>query len=480
MRMSNTSFRISLLALSILTGSGLVSPPEPLSAQDSHYWSEQYGTRSALLGGAMIGSVRDLSAVYYNPGALALYRDAGFLLSARVYRASNFTLENAAGEGADLGSSSTRPIATFLATPLEFGFLGDHVLVYSVLTRQQMGLDISSYQITEEDVFDTPGPESVAGAYNGSTSLRETWTGLAWAYPLADGLGIGAAPYLAIRSQEIRSELLLQASTSANDVAIATRLRSRRYKHYRLLTKLGLTYERGDVSLGLNATTPSVSLFGDGSAVFNGSAASTDPESLIVESPLLASNVQPDLSPDFASGWNVGAGLGWTIRGTRVHVSGEWFEGSDRFTVLDAEDFVPQTGGEALSNDATFESVSIFNWGVGLEQGVGSARVYLNLSSDNSAGPKRAPGISDLTLTKYDLLRFGGGASFRLGRADIMLGVGWAAGSSPFVQVFDLDRFDPDLDPGELADIDLKLSQWSAVLGFEWAPGGDSEEEPGN
>jgi hypothetical protein len=43
-----------------------------------------------------------------------------------------------------------------------------------------------------------------------------------------------------------------------------------------------------------------------------------------------------------------------------------------------------------------------------------------------------------------------------------------------------LSRFDPDLDPGDLADIDLKLSQWSAVLGFEWAPGGDSEEEPGN
>jgi hypothetical protein len=467
------------MALSILACGAMATPPSTISAQDSHYWSEQYGTRSALLGGAMIGSVRDLSAVYYNPGALALHRDAGFLLSARVYRASNFTLENAAGEGADLGSSSTRPIATFLATPLEFGFLGDHVLVYSVLTRQQMGLEISSYQITQEDVFDTPGLENVAGAYNGSTSLRETWTGLAWAYPLTASLGIGAAPYLAIRSQEIRSELLLQASTEANDVAIATRLRSRKYKHYRLLTKLGLNYERGDVSVGLNATTPSVSLFGDGRAVYNGSAASTDPDSLIVETPLLASNAQSDLSSEFASGWTVGAGLGWTIRGTRVHLSGEWFEGLDRRTVVDAEDFVPQTGGDALNNDATFESRSIVNWGVGLEQGVGSARVYASVSSDNSAAVKGAPELNDLTLTKYDLVRYGAGASFRLGRADIMLGLGWASGRSPFVQVFDIGRFDPDLDPTELAEIDLKLSQWSAVLGFEWTPGG-SEAEPGN
>ncbi|KPJ83692.1 MAG: hypothetical protein AMS19_03450 [Gemmatimonas sp. SG8_23] len=477
--MSKTLLRLATRAacLTTLLAAGAWTASTPVVAQDSHYWSEQYGTRSALLGGAMIGSVRDLSAVYYNPGALALYRDAGFLLSARVYRASNFTLENAAGEGSDLGSSSTRPIATFLATPLEFGFLGDHVLVYSVLTRQQMGLDISSYQITQDDVFDTPGPEDIAGAYNGSTALRETWTGLAWAYPLTENLGIGAAPYLAIRSHEIRSELLLQAATSANDVAIATRLRSRRYKHYRFLTKLGLTYERGDVSLGVNATTPSISLLGDGRAVYNGSAASTDPDSLIVETPLLVSNVQSDLSSEFESGWAVGAGLGWTLGGTRVHLSGEWFEGRDRFTVVDAEDFVPQTGGDPVDNDATFESVSILNWGVGIEQDVGSTRVYLNLSTDNSAAADRAVEINDVTFTKYDLLRFGGGASFRLGRADIMLGLGWARGKSPFVQLFDLGRFDPDLDPGELADIDLKLSQWSAVLGFEWTPADSSDEE---
>ena len=37
--------------------------------QDSHYWTNQYGTRATLLGGAVIGSVLDLSGTYYNPGA---------------------------------------------------------------------------------------------------------------------------------------------------------------------------------------------------------------------------------------------------------------------------------------------------------------------------------------------------------------------------------------------------------------------------
>jgi hypothetical protein len=40
----------------------------PATAQDSQWWTNQYGNRARLLGGAVIGSARDLSAVYYNPG----------------------------------------------------------------------------------------------------------------------------------------------------------------------------------------------------------------------------------------------------------------------------------------------------------------------------------------------------------------------------------------------------------------------------
>ncbi|MCK5573886.1 MAG: hypothetical protein KAJ12_14040, partial [Bacteroidetes bacterium] len=44
-------------------------------AQDSHYWNLHYGTQSTLLGGAVIGSVADLSAAFYNPGWLGLRRE---------------------------------------------------------------------------------------------------------------------------------------------------------------------------------------------------------------------------------------------------------------------------------------------------------------------------------------------------------------------------------------------------------------------
>ena len=44
----------------------------PAYGQGSYYWNQNYGTISNLLGGLVIGSVRNVSATYYNPGYLGL------------------------------------------------------------------------------------------------------------------------------------------------------------------------------------------------------------------------------------------------------------------------------------------------------------------------------------------------------------------------------------------------------------------------
>ena len=51
------------------------------AAQDAHYWTLQYGPKSSLLGGAVIGSIKDISGTYYNPGALSLSDNLAFALS---------------------------------------------------------------------------------------------------------------------------------------------------------------------------------------------------------------------------------------------------------------------------------------------------------------------------------------------------------------------------------------------------------------
>jgi hypothetical protein len=441
--------------------------------QDSHYWSEQYGTRAALLGGTVIGSVRDLSAVYYNPGAVALNPDAGFILSARAYRQGTLTVEDGAGEGRDLASTNTRPIATLLATPLDFDFLGRHQLVYSVLTRQEFNTDVLSYRVDEGDFLSAPGTEGFAGAFRGGASLRETWTGVAWAYPLTERLGIGVAPYLALRNREIRSQFLVQTSTESGDVASAIRLRTRRFSNWRAIAKLGLSYQSEGFSLGMTATTPSLFLTGNGLASYNRSATTSLADPDFIDTPYLAANVQTDLKSTFKSAWTVGGGAGLLLGGTRLHASAEWFQAPDPFLALDAEDFIPQTGGDPVVNDIAITLQSVLNWGFGVEQSIGSALVYASVATDNSAAD---PGIGILegaATTKYDLTRIGGGASFRLSRLDLMLGASYASGRNPFPRLFEDDDISPDIDPEP--DTFLSLSEWTFVIGVEFLPGNDDD-----
>ena len=67
-------------------------------AQDAHYWTEHYGTRSMLLNGVVIGSVEDLGAVYYNPARIAQMEEPAFAISAKVYQAYKLKIEDGLGE----------------------------------------------------------------------------------------------------------------------------------------------------------------------------------------------------------------------------------------------------------------------------------------------------------------------------------------------------------------------------------------------
>jgi hypothetical protein len=113
-----------------------------VSAQDTHYWNLHYGTRSNLLGGAVIGSVTDMAATYYNPAALALFPAPEILLSGKVYQYSALSLNNGAGPGKDLTSSTIEAAPTLFAGSFTFDWLGDHTFSYSILTRQRMNFGI--------------------------------------------------------------------------------------------------------------------------------------------------------------------------------------------------------------------------------------------------------------------------------------------------------------------------------------------------
>ena len=114
----------------------------PLHAQDAHYWTVKYGPRASLLGGAVIGSVNDVSASFYNPGGLALADSLGFAISLNAFERTSTTAEDAVG-GDDVSISRTGVAPSMLGGAIKGPESGTHVIAYSIITRQRFRNSIS-------------------------------------------------------------------------------------------------------------------------------------------------------------------------------------------------------------------------------------------------------------------------------------------------------------------------------------------------
>ena len=180
--------RIGLVcACLLLVAAGLASPA---SAQDTNYWTDQFGNTELLLGGAVVASVADTSAVYYNPGALALNPQLQALLSANVVDYMTVTGEQALGRGRDFGDSRLRWLPSLVAGELKLEALGKNRLAYSVLVRQSVSTRLEN----RREIVPTSLPGQPSTIYTDTrldANLSEYWGGLTWARPFGTKLGFG-------------------------------------------------------------------------------------------------------------------------------------------------------------------------------------------------------------------------------------------------------------------------------------------------
>jgi hypothetical protein len=169
-------------AVTLGTWIGVVATGSFAWAQDAHYWTLSYGTRATLLGGAVIGSTSDLSATFYNPAAIGLLHDQGFILSAKVYEYNSLRVEDGGGEGVDLVAASTAPLPSFLAGAFSFDALEHHAFAYSILTRQNGQFRTATRLVEPRDVLpNDPGNEAFAAEFIYEQDWGDLWMGLSWA-----------------------------------------------------------------------------------------------------------------------------------------------------------------------------------------------------------------------------------------------------------------------------------------------------------
>src|SRR4030095_7082527 len=138
--------RQSLVAVTLLL---VVCGTRMVWAQEMNYNTFQVGSRSALMGGAVVGGVRDTSAAFYNPGALAFVENASVSVSANAFRFGNVTIDDALGPGENTTASLLEPIPLLVSGLLPWQSAPQWAFGYALVARQQ-------YSATFTNAVDTP------------------------------------------------------------------------------------------------------------------------------------------------------------------------------------------------------------------------------------------------------------------------------------------------------------------------------------
>ena len=402
----------------------------PLSyAQDSHYWTSQYGTRATLLGGAVIGSVLDLSATYYNPGGLSLIEKPGRLMAAKVMQYPRVALVGGSAESVSLHSFSPGPAPSLIAGTIRLRGLRRHLFGFSYVARQDAKLGVSISETGLRDIFpDAPGQEDFTTQFRLDQKVAEHWIGLTWSYKATDHIGLGVTQFLAVRSHWSTIQESLETRTQANRVAMAFGSRQFSYIHFRTLWKIGLAADFRDITLGLTLTTPSLSFGGSGSTGINATLAGLDTDGDGLPDDSLAADYHGGVAAFFKTPFSIAAGMTFKIEKVRLYWTTEWFASLKPYAVLDAEPFAAQSGGEIQSTDVTHELAPVLNFGMGLEWFYSSRfKGYASFTTDYSS--KRTGTTTNLAMSDWDIFHIVTGGELKFSGSSLTLGLGYSFGS---------------------------------------------------
>ena len=441
----------------------LLSAPR-LAAQDTQYWSDAYGTQARLLGGVVIGSDQDISAVYYNPGGIALADSLSLLISLNAlrYASLSYSISNTPNVPSSSGWSA---LSNMFAAAVPIGGKDSHQrLAFSLLRRQSFVFGAQLRAIPLDSFLPTPPPPPTFSVGNAlvNQSMSEVWAGATWAMESDKQWGYGASLYIPIRSQTFSQSLTAQVVAGNGKNALGAKEYDFSYYNWAVLAKFGVAYKGDHWSAGLTLTTPRLSLFG-GSNV--GATQSYIDQGVTGSgSSQIATNYQPKLSASYKSALAIGFGVSKLWTNTQLNFSAEWFAAVPKFTIIPAVPFTPQfpSSSPSIPMALTAQYQQVFNWGLGISRRLDDHwKLYGAFKTDKTSIPPDVKSVG--TLVNFDLTHADFGAQATIGRAAIILGLDMAWGSH--------DNVAPGGDPAPglpaMPTVDLSFFALTGAIGFK-------------
>jgi hypothetical protein len=455
-----------------------------IEAQDDHYWSQQYGAESTLLGGAMVGGVNDNSAVYYNPGALAFILHPSLSIDANVYRLDKILIADGGGKGINLNSAQISIYPQIISGMIDFLKVEKLKFSYTLLTRNHSNILMNNRytdKAFQNDPSDpVPSSTSFVGEFDNVNQINELWFGIGAGYRLSDKLGIGATLFASYRGQtyqltnyvrEIKypgSKYVYQTQTNDEDI---------KYTTIRMLAKVGISYVTGRMKYGLTLTTPSFGIYG------NGSIGRENSNIVVSENPAdLANNFlimdrKTGVKASFRHPLSIAFGIDYQDSKTRLAFSGEYFTGIDTYhlmnpgaepflyppSYLDSVDFKPVINSYLQVDNA---AKPIFNVAVGFSHVIyKQLSIILGASSDFSSYSKTDE-ADDLMhgFGNWDIYHFSAGLSYHKQKHIVCLGFSFAITPDQHIPPYTIINQTPDITENAL----MSAKSYSVIVGYTY------------
>ena len=436
-------------------------------SQENHYWTNQFGARSALMSGAVVGGVRDTSAGFYNPGALGFLNSATFSVTGNAYQLELIEISNGVGTGENVDSTETNIIPALISGTVTWR---NNTFGYSLLAKGKSSIKLSGRHDAKAsnildsnsdfglDVFD--GMEEYRGQFTYDSDVSEMWGGLSWANRLHDNVSMGVSAFFALRDQSF-SKTMFARVTNPGSKYIASQdfFTNADYINVRGLLKFGIAAEFDALKLGATITTPSVSLFGDGTVAGGFGLFREDNASGI-----LADDHQEDLDAEYKTPFSLALGVDYAITPkTRVAGSIEWFAKQSSYNIMtpNSKDFlVGVSGGEGPNSRDVLkiedEADSVMNFAIAVEHAfTDKIKGYLGFRTDYSTFSSDSEG-QPISINSWDIYHLTFGFARKGETSELAVGLNYSFGSGD-----DFDRL------GMINPADRKGDDYILALGDE-------------
>ncbi|MUP45617.1 hypothetical protein E0K83_07635 [Gramella sp. BOM4] len=414
-----------------------------IQAQDTHYWTQQFGTRSALLSGAVLGGTNDNTMIYYNPGGLGFLDNSSVSINASAYSFGNITVENALGQRADFESNQLGSIPLVAGGMIKlkdqkwkigYAFINPVDFSFKGIARLENNFEII-------DDAESPGLEELVAEAAVTTKTSEIIFALGLGRKLNDNWSIGLSNLFTVRSHSYQRNFSTYVFMNDEDRSLvgANQTQNVEYYNVRYAAKFGAVYQSGNWSTGLTLTTPSVNFFGNGTLANNIAVRNLR---LFDEDRIsgVATARQAELKSTFKSPFSVALGTNYNKGSSSAGIAVQYFNSIDIYDIMEPvpgtfvrpAELAPELQSDRfLRNRAGAESV--LNIAIGYEhQLTESLSLLVSARNDMSYFDDRlndGPGIKT-SISSWDIYHFTGGVNLDYKRSSLSLGALFSNGTT--------------------------------------------------